>query len=138
MLRRFYPIGKEEPYYDLTAQGQKALEWLLELRPQSYMAFIGTESRMITVFDILRQIIEGTEQVPEQRIAALEFFKRLDLQLLIVTPLLKIHTIEPFITHVGFVNYNDITHNSQLRNLSISEYREERSQREVVNYGNVD
>ncbi|MCL2151269.1 MAG: hypothetical protein FWH50_03500, partial [Coriobacteriia bacterium] len=60
----------------------------------------------------------------------LELFRRLDLQLLIVTPLLKIHTIEPYISHVGFVSYDDISHRSRLRNLSISEYREERAWRE--------
>lgn len=33
----------------------------------------------------------------------LALFARLDLQLLVVTPLLKLATIEPFIRHVGFV-----------------------------------
>ena len=32
----------------------------------------------------------------------------------------------------GFVSYDDMTHKSQLRNLSISEYREERNQWEVA------
>jgi uncharacterized protein YPO0396 len=65
----------------------------------------------------------------------LELFRTLDLQLLIVTPLLKIHTIEPFISHVGFVSHDDITHKSRLRNLTIGEYLEERAAREAANYG---
>lgn len=58
----------------------------------------------------------------------LELFQRMKLQLLIVTPLQKIHVIEPFVAHVGFVantNGND----SQLRNMTITEYREERDRR---------
>ncbi len=53
-------------------------------------------------------------------------FAPLNLQLLIVTPLLKIHIIEPFVTNVGFV-HNDQGRASKLRNLSIEEYREEKA-----------
>ena len=58
----------------------------------------------------------------------LELFHRMKLQLLIVTPLQKIHVIEPFVAHVGFVenvNGND----SKLRNMTIQEYRDERDRR---------
>jgi hypothetical protein len=71
-LRKFYPQGKDEPHFDLTPQAQKAIEWLIDQRPQSYISFIGTESRLITVFDILRQIVEGTEEDPNLRIMNLE------------------------------------------------------------------
>ncbi|MDR1204187.1 MAG: DUF3375 domain-containing protein [Peptococcaceae bacterium] len=71
-LRRFYPAGKDEPYYDMTSQAQKAIEWLSDQGAQSYIDFIGTESRLISVFDILRQIIEGTERDPRLRIQNLE------------------------------------------------------------------
>jgi uncharacterized protein YPO0396 len=57
----------------------------------------------------------------------LELFKKLDLQLLVVTPLLKIATIEPFVSHVGFVYQRDEEHRSYLRNLTIEELRTERS-----------
>lgn len=56
----------------------------------------------------------------------LELFKKLDLQLLVVTPLLKIATIEPFVTHVGFVYQRDEEHRSFLRNLTIEELSDER------------
>ncbi len=55
----------------------------------------------------------------------LRLFAQLNLQLLIVTPLQKIHIIEPFVASVGFV-YNEDGRNSVLRNLSIEEYRAER------------
>ncbi len=59
----------------------------------------------------------------------LELFKRLNLQLLIVTPLQKIHIIEPYVAAVGFV-HNEDGRESQLRNLSIAEYRAEREARQ--------
>jgi uncharacterized protein YPO0396 len=56
----------------------------------------------------------------------LELFQKLDLQLLVVTPLLKIATIEPFVHHVGFVYQKDEEHRSYLRNLTIEELQTER------------
>jgi len=58
----------------------------------------------------------------------LKLFEQLNLQLLIVTPLQKIHIIEPFVSNVGFV-FNEQGSASQLRNLSIEEYREENARR---------
>lgn len=56
---------------------------------------------------------------------ALQLFAQLNLQLLIVTPLQKIHIIEPFVSSVGFVHNEDGRY-SLLRNLSIEEYRAEK------------
>ena len=58
----------------------------------------------------------------------LELFSQLNLQLLIVTPLQKIHIIEPFVSSVGFV-HNEDGRASMLRNLSIEEYRAENERR---------
>jgi len=58
----------------------------------------------------------------------LKLFEQLNLQLLIVTPLQKIHIIEPFVASVGFV-HNEDGSDSRLRNLSIDEYRAERAAR---------
>lgn len=55
----------------------------------------------------------------------LRLFKELNLQLLIITPLQKIHIIEPFVASVGFVHNQD-GRASCLRNLSIEEYRAEK------------
>ncbi len=54
---------------------------------------------------------------------ALKLFEQLGLQLLIVTPLQKIHIIEPFVAHVGYVQNPD-GRSSTLLNLTIEEYRE--------------
>lgn len=55
----------------------------------------------------------------------LEIFKKLNLQLLIITPLQKIHIIEDYIQSVHFVHNQD-GKRSQLQNLSIKAYREEK------------
>ena len=58
----------------------------------------------------------------------LELFAKLQLQLLIATPLQKVHVIEPYVAHVGFVSNRDGS-DSMIRNLTIDEYRAEISAR---------
>ncbi|MDA8092892.1 MAG: SbcC/MukB-like Walker B domain-containing protein [Betaproteobacteria bacterium] len=58
----------------------------------------------------------------------LELFRRLNLQLLIVTPLQKIHIIEPYVSSVGFV-HNEAGLDSRLRNLTIKAYQAEKALR---------
>ncbi|MFZ4738006.1 MAG: DUF3375 domain-containing protein, partial [Bradymonadia bacterium] len=64
-LRKYYPPGSDEAYFDLTPPAEKALEWLasLEKRP-----LVSTESRLMTVFELLRQILAGTEEDPAARL----------------------------------------------------------------------
>ena len=57
----------------------------------------------------------------------LRLFQQLNLQLLIVTPLQKIHIIEPFVASVGFV-HNEGGRDSRLRCLSIEEYRAQKAE----------
>lgn len=68
-LRKFYPTGTDEPHFDLTPATEKALAWLEGL---SERAFVGTESRLLTLFDLLRQMSEGSQTDPEVRIAELQ------------------------------------------------------------------
>lgn len=56
----------------------------------------------------------------------LQLFAKLNLQLLVVTPLQKIHIIEPFVANVGFV-HNEDGKASKLRNLTIEEYRRKKA-----------
>jgi uncharacterized protein YPO0396 len=56
---------------------------------------------------------------------ALELFGRLGLQMLIVTPLQKIHVIEPYVSAVGFVD-NPTSCYSRLQTLTIEEYHARR------------
>ena len=73
-LRKFYAEGSDEPHYDLMPATEKAIAWLGSL---SRRRFVGTESRLLTLFDLLRQIDAGAEQDPAKRIKELERQKRL-------------------------------------------------------------
>lgn len=67
----------------------------------------------------------------------LELFRQLNLQLLIVTPLQKIHVIEPYVASVGFV-HNEGGRDSRLRCLSIEEYRTQKAEQAVAQRALVD
>lgn len=67
-LRSFYPPGSDLPYYDLTPTAEKALAWLESLTQRT---FVGTESRLLTAFSLLRQIVEESQDDPAERLAAL-------------------------------------------------------------------
>lgn len=56
---------------------------------------------------------------------ALELFAKLGLQLLIVTPLQKVHVIEPYVKAIGFVDNPSGTF-SRLQTMTIEEYRTRR------------
>jgi uncharacterized protein YPO0396 len=57
---------------------------------------------------------------------ALSLFGTLNLQLLIATPMQKIHVIEPYISHVAFVR-NEGGSNSCISNMTIEQYLEEKN-----------
>jgi hypothetical protein len=69
LLRKYYVANDDEPQYDLTPAAEKAIDWLASLGQRH---FVGTESRLMAVFELLRQLAEGTETDPEARIAELE------------------------------------------------------------------
>ncbi len=57
-LRKYYPKGQEEAEFDLTSATEKAIEWLKSLQQRQ---FVGTESRLLTVFQLLRELVALTE-----------------------------------------------------------------------------
>nr|WP_281721539.1 DUF3375 domain-containing protein [Nitrosomonas nitrosa] len=72
-LRKFYTHGSDEPHFDLTPSSEKAIAWLATLVERS---FVGTESRLLTLFELLKQMNEGSETDPQARMA--ELHKRRD------------------------------------------------------------
>lgn len=68
-LRKYYTDFDDEPQVDVTPAAEKAVEWLESLKAQQ---FIGTESRLLAIFELLRDIVLRTEADPEARIAALQ------------------------------------------------------------------
>jgi len=71
-LRKYYADNSDEPEFDLTPASEKAIEWLHSLEQKQ---FIGTESRLLTVFELLATILQTTQTDPEQRITELEVQK---------------------------------------------------------------
>src|SRR4051812_10344358 len=49
-LRKFYPPDTDEPHFDLTPAAERAIRWLAQLTER---LFVGTESRLLTVFHLL-------------------------------------------------------------------------------------
>jgi len=68
-LRKYYPPDSDEPHFDITPATEKAIDWLIGLGQRQ---FVGTESRLMTVVELLHQLVEGTETNPWARIAELE------------------------------------------------------------------
>ncbi len=78
-LSRFYPPGSDEPHFDLTPSAEKAVSWVESLQES---AFIGTESRLLTVFELLKQMVSGVETDKTVRIAELQKRRQeIDLQI---------------------------------------------------------
>ncbi len=72
-LRKFYRQGSDEPHFDLMPATEKAIAWLGALSERS---FVGTESRLLTLFELLKQMSEGSESDPQARLT--ELHKRRD------------------------------------------------------------
>jgi hypothetical protein len=72
-LRKYYRQASDEPQFDLTPSTEKAIAWLGTLAERS---FVGTESRLLTLFELLKQMSEGSETDPAKRIE--ELHKRRD------------------------------------------------------------
>ncbi|GJL74116.1 DUF3375 domain-containing protein [Nitrosomonas sp.] len=68
-LRKFYRQDSDEAYFDLTPASEKAITWLESLNQRS---FVGTESRLLTLFELLRQLSQGSNLDPQQRLQELQ------------------------------------------------------------------
>lgn len=66
-IRRFRPVDKKDDtvYTDLTLKAQKAIEYILGLKAET---FIGTESKLMIVFNILEEIKRQSEADPDERL----------------------------------------------------------------------
>lgn len=68
-LRRFYPPDSDDVHYEVTAAFEKSYAWVMALQERS---FVGTESRLHTVVELLRQIVHGTDVNPQARLGELQ------------------------------------------------------------------
>lgn len=67
-LRKYYPPGTDEAHYEVSPAVERALRWVDELRPRE---FVGTESRLNTIFELLRQMVHGADDDPARRLDTL-------------------------------------------------------------------
>ncbi len=70
-LRKYYPAASagDEPLFDLTPATEKVIEWVSGFEQKQ---FVGTESRLLTVFRLLSEIAQETETDPQLRIDRLK------------------------------------------------------------------
>lgn len=68
-LRKYYPKSGEDAEFDLTPSAERAIEWVAGLKPQQ---FVGTESRLLTLFELLRDLATSSQADPAARIHELE------------------------------------------------------------------
>lgn len=75
-LRKYYPRTGDDAEFDLTPSAERALEWIQGLLPQE---FVGTESRLLTLLQLLRDLAIGAHTDPAARVEQLES-QRAELQ----------------------------------------------------------
>ena len=68
-LRKYYPADSDEPCFELTPSTEKALEWIKELENRE---FVGTESRLIKIIEMLKEIAYRNSDDPAIRLGELE------------------------------------------------------------------
>ena len=68
-LRKYYVEADDIPRFELSPVVEKTLAWLESLQGRS---FVGTESRLKTVFDLLRTLVQQTESDASQRVKRLQ------------------------------------------------------------------
>src|SRR5260370_11286043 len=68
-LRKYSPPNSDEVHFDITPAPERAIDWVVDLGQRR---FVGTESRLMAIFDLLNQLVQGTEMDPWARISELE------------------------------------------------------------------
>jgi uncharacterized protein YPO0396 len=119
--------GEQKNYYtDSSGKsgGQKAkLAYTILASAIAYQYGLDQESGRDRTFRFVA-VDEAFSKSDEQNARyAMELFRQLDLQLLVVTPLDKIHVVEPYITACHFVTNNEEENDSRVFNLTFAEYR---------------
>ena len=69
LLRKTYKTDSDDPVFELTPVTEKAISWLEDLERDD---FIGTESRFLQIFNLLKEIRDKSTEDPELRITQLE------------------------------------------------------------------
>ncbi|HPS57221.1 MAG TPA: DUF3375 domain-containing protein [Spirochaetota bacterium] len=68
-LRKYYPKTGDEAEFDITPHAEKVIEWLRSFEKKE---FVGTESRLLLIFRMIRDLVNAAEDDPDRRIGELE------------------------------------------------------------------
>ncbi|MDR6685796.1 flagellar motility protein MotE (MotC chaperone) [Arthrobacter sp. 1088] len=68
-LRKYYVQGEDEPHYDLTPAAEDVVRWVESLKGRD---FVATQSRLTSIFAVLKTLVQQSETDPEVRLAELQ------------------------------------------------------------------
>lgn len=68
-LRKYYVPGEDEPHYDLTPAAEDVVRWVESLRGRE---FVATQSRLTSIFAVLKTLVQQSETDPDVRLAELQ------------------------------------------------------------------
>ncbi|HCB2812198.1 TPA: DUF3375 domain-containing protein [Citrobacter koseri] len=71
-LRKYLTEDSDEPECDLLPEVEKVLHWIEELQGRQ---FVGTESRLKLLLDMIGELVEGTSEDPQQKLQQLKLRK---------------------------------------------------------------
>lgn len=75
-IRKYFELNQDEPMTELTADTERALEWMQSLEKRE---FVGTQSRFLSIYENMKRIADQTEDDPAARLVFLkEQRKKLD------------------------------------------------------------
>lgn len=72
LLRKTFEPGSDDPVFALTPASEDAIRWLEEQEQRTRREFVGTESRFLQIFSLLKDIRDNSTTDVEARIAQLE------------------------------------------------------------------
>ncbi|MCB1189133.1 MAG: DUF3375 domain-containing protein [Leptospiraceae bacterium] len=67
-LRKYYSTESDDPIFELTPAAEKSIELIQELNKKE---FVGTESRLLRIFDLLKKIVYQTSEDLDKRLSEL-------------------------------------------------------------------
>lgn len=68
-LRQYYEVRNDEAIFELTPAAEQAIRWITELNKTE---FVGTESRLLQVFNMLKDLVIGVTEDKAKKLSELE------------------------------------------------------------------
>ncbi|VAX36987.1 FIG149030: hypothetical protein [hydrothermal vent metagenome] len=72
-LRKYYEANQDDPLFELTPETEKALSWIQDLQKKE---FVGTESRFFRIFELIKEVVQQSNEDPQERIDLLKSQKK--------------------------------------------------------------